>query len=585
MTIRSISLIIVSILCLSGVFMSALALLERERVFALHDTWVIDREANAERPRLLRELSDFMGYGQFIHQFKNFVLRQDEEQAEAAGFAAFAILERLNEYESLSLTSDEREAIEAIRHVVLQYQDGLALARRYVAFRRSIGEIDGAIAVDDTPAIEGLARLWNAERALRSNPEEITRADALRGLSNALGYGGFIHQFKNLVIRREPDRLAHVVSAEERVTGAVAQYRLLDLSPAEIDALAQIERVVDAYMSHLDTVARMIEEGQSARDIDQAVRVDDGPALDGLSALHTAVADAGREMTTTIGESLAHFESTITLMSVGIAGSSMLLIGLVSWALRRRIVRPLEILTITMERLSSGDTTAEGTDLSDGLAHRRDEIGRMAETLRIFRDNQREIQRLQSEAQAAETQAAAKRLQLLTTMADRVETDAGAAVDDVKTYTDGMRQDAVVMAGGAEKVSRNATNVTAAANQAQGSAQAVAAASEQLSASINEIAEQVAQSATTTRSAVDTGAKATSKINSLTKEVEQINEVVELIKNIASQTNLLALNATIEAARAGEAGKGFAVVAQEVKLLANQTAPIDAVDLRTDLCR
>ena len=52
----------------------------------------------------------------------------------------------------------------------------------------------------------------------------------------------------------------------------------------------------------------------------------------------------------------------------------------------------------------------------------------------------------------------------------------------------------------------------------------------------------------------------------------RIGDVVELINTIAGQTNLLALNATIEAARAGDAGRGFAVVASEVKALAEQTA-------------
>ncbi|MQX35364.1 methyl-accepting chemotaxis protein [Roseospira navarrensis] len=157
-------------------------------------------------------------------------------------------------------------------------------------------------------------------------------------------------------------------------------------------------------------------------------------------------------------------------------------------------------------------------------------------------------------------------------MAESVESESRAAVDNVARHTDSMRGDAEAMAAGAQTVSENAANVAAASNQALASAQTVAAAGEELNASIAEITSQVTRAADVTRTAVDQGGQTSTILESMTSEVAQIGEIADLIQEIASKTNLLALNASIEAARAGDAGKGFAVVAEEVKGLANQTA-------------
>lgn len=162
--------------------------------------------------------------------------------------------------------------------------------------------------------------------------------------------------------------------------------------------------------------------------------------------------------------------------------------------------------------------------------------------------------------------------QALRAMADKVEQDAGAAVDDLAKSTTDMADNAQQMANSALAVSDNSKNVATAALHALSNAQAVSTATEELCASIQEISGQIGSVAQATVTAVDTADECRHAITRLSNAVGQIGDVANLISQIASQTNLLALNATIEAARAGDAGKGFAVVANEVKNLAAQTA-------------
>jgi methyl-accepting chemotaxis protein len=244
----------------------------------------------------------------------------------------------------------------------------------------------------------------------------------------------------------------------------------------------------------------------------------------------------------------------------------LITIALSLWA-AFSITRPLESLGRHMRNLADGQLDEEIGELS-----RKDEIGKMAQTVFVFRQNAREMRRLEAEQEDAKARAEADRRAALLTMAATLEGRIKSAADELDTAAQAMEQRARAMTDNSARAGERVADASEAAKDSTLSVQSVATAAEELSSSINEIGQQAGHSAALTERAVGEAGEAFGVIEGLAGASEKIGEVVKMIQGVAAQTNLLALNATIEAARAGEAGKGFAVVAGEVKQLANQTA-------------
>ena len=246
----------------------------------------------------------------------------------------------------------------------------------------------------------------------------------------------------------------------------------------------------------------------------------------------------------------------------------VLALGLVlSLLTGRGITRPLAAMTRAMTDLARGDL-----GITVPAVERKDEVGRMAQALLVFKDHMTAERRLAVEQEDARQRAEAEKQAALNGMAETIETATEGALETIRQRTTAMTATADEMTASAERTGGAAGNAASAAAQALATAQTVAGAAEKLAASIQEIGGQVSQSTAVVGRAVTAGSETRATIEALNHEVERIGTIAGLIADIASRTNLLALNATIEAARAGDAGKGFAVVASEVKQLATQTA-------------
>jgi len=297
---------------------------------------------------------------------------------------------------------------------------------------------------------------------------------------------------------------------------------------------------------------------------------DVGRLREALTARNTLTAEVVQVTLTELkDETHALRDETRWRTIIYIAASVLLFVFVIGMSrfVRRAVRRLLGELTEVMQKIASGQLAVEVTNRD-----RSDEIGAMAQTVEVFKQNAMAIQAMERERSEQKDRAAVEKQATLNQLADAFEAEILRVINTVSTAAAQLQQNAKSMSSTASETDRQSRLVQDASEQAISNVRTVADAAEELSKSIDEIGQQVSAATKVTSSAVTQVGSTTGMVEKLVSVVHRIGEIINLINAIASQTNLLALNATIEAARAGEAGRGFAVVASEVKSLAAQTA-------------
>jgi len=296
-----------------------------------------------------------------------------------------------------------------------------------------------------------------------------------------------------------------------------------------------------------------------------------------------------------------------TCVALGIMLAALAAFG---WLLITSVAAPIGAMIAAMRRLAAQDMMVEIPGVG-----RKDDIGAMAATVQVFKDNGLEKRRLEAEAEAARAAVEAERRQA------QAATEAAAAQQAVvvKSLADGLSSLAkgdlafrlkTPFSAGYEKlrtdfnnalgtlegtmvsIAANTQGVRAGAEEITQASDDLAKRTEQQAASLEETAVALDEIAATVRKTAE-GAKearqvvaaaktdaehsgevvrqAVAAMGGIENSSKEIGNIIGVIDEIAFQTNLLALNAGVEAARAGDAGRGFAVVATQVRALAQRS--------------
>src|SRR6187551_2299643 len=287
---------------------------------------------------------------------------------------------------------------------------------------------------------------------------------------------------------------------------------------------ASLEQVVKTYA---ETFGKWVEGYDKVRPLHAVIDIDSQNMLPRADDIITYA----RKTAEHAGQQLTKSQSRTRngIINVGIA---MVALGLgFSWLIGRSITRPLNGLARVMARLADGDTTARIP-----ATNARDEIGDMARTVIVFRDNMIERERL-AQTQSEAGRAREQRSEVIALTISQFKHSVESALGKLRAASMKLEMSSSDLNKAADTLSSEADTATSRVTAASENVSAAAGSVEELAASIGEIAAQAAKS-------TDVAGRA-------------VSEARRTVDTMAAL---------------GESGKGFAVVAAEVKSLAGQTA-------------
>ena len=167
--------------------------------------------------------------------------------------------------------------------------------------------------------------------------EAAVSANVLSRIQANFGYGGFIHDFKNYVLRKDKTLIPRIEKSLIETRRAINDYPLEGVFQDLDDKIyiKDLNKVLDQYSANFELAKRLIEEGVSSNNIDQQVRVNDAPALQAIKHLSQHAVDHNNEYAL---ETSNRLNSALSLINWGLLLIPLILMsGLLMFELLRKI--------------------------------------------------------------------------------------------------------------------------------------------------------------------------------------------------------------------------------------------------------
>jgi PAS domain S-box-containing protein len=236
----------------------------RERFVDIGQSWQSYSDEAERRGALLSRIRELLGYGGIIHNFKNYVIRQEPSYLVTLQAQLEEFTQTVAGYRAAGATPLEQQSLTAIEQTIAIYASKIPLAVQAAQERWPVARTDVLVKVDDSAAIEGLAaldRFWRDQRRATVSTIEnaVGRGEALiaRGFAflAALAVVAMVLYALFFLLQREL-RLTIVQLSDELHERLAAEHaikkfqRAVDQSPATIlitDTAARIEYVNRAF--------------------------------------------------------------------------------------------------------------------------------------------------------------------------------------------------------------------------------------------------------------------------------------------------------------------------------------------------